>query len=124
MGWSVEDDGLGVMFSRDIPMIVANQFNDALSAFLDRHSLVIEDFDGYICHPGGAKVVSALESKFGLAEGGLERTRNCLRDYGNMSAASALFVLDDSLANAPGGRYLMTALGPGFSAAFCIVDIP
>ena len=122
MGWSVENDGLGVIFSRDIPTIVRRQMGEAADAFLAREGLGRGDLAGYICHPGGAKVITALEETFRLSPSALTDTREVLRDYGNMSAASVLFVLERALSRPLEGRYLMTALGPGFTAAFALLE--
>ncbi len=122
MGWSVENDGLGVIFSRDIPTIVRQQMGDAADSFLTREGLRREDLAGYICHPGGAKVIAALEETFGLSPSALSEAREVLRDYGNMSAASVLFVLERALKRDLDGRYLMAALGPGFTAAFALLE--
>jgi alkylresorcinol/alkylpyrone synthase len=122
MGWEVADDGLKAMFSRDIPSLVEHKLRDAAASFLARAGLGIADIDRFICHPGGAKVVSALETAFGLAAGTLDDARGVLRDYGNMSAATVWFVLDRALKAGGSGRMLMTALGPGFSAGFQLIE--
>lgn len=122
MGWNVEDDGLGVLFSRDIPSLVRTQFRPALDRFLAGHGLTLADVDAFACHPGGVKVIAALEHAFDLAPGSLAAARSVLAEYGNMSAATVLFVLERMLRasdrTVPGRRLLMTALGPGFTAAF------
>ena len=69
--------------------------------FLARHGLALDDIDRFVCHPGGTKVVTALEQAFGLRQGALAGARRVLRDYGNMSAATVLFVLEQMLAEAP-----------------------
>ena len=92
MGWGVSDDGLSVIFSRDIPTIVKDEFLDATVGFLKRQGLTLADVDSYVCHPGGAKVLDALEEVLSLERGGLRHARRILRDYGNMSAATVLFV--------------------------------
>ncbi|MGF1594574.1 MAG: type III polyketide synthase [Kiloniellaceae bacterium] len=122
MGWEVEDDGLGVLFSRDIPALVRDDLGAATDAFLARHGLCRDDIDGYVCHPGGAKVIAALEEVFGLGDGGLAEARAVLRDYGNMSAVTVLFVLERMRRAGLRGRYLMTALGPGFTAGFQVLE--
>ncbi len=122
MGWRVEDDGFGVLFSRDIPALIRERYGAALDGFLARQGLTRGDLDGTVCHPGGAKVIAALEEVFGLAPGGLAEARATLRDYGNMSAASVLFVLERVLGAEPRGRFLMTSLGPGFTAAFLLLE--
>ena len=122
MGWSVEDDGLGVIFSRDIPALVRRDLPAVVDTYLTRLGLDLGAIDGFICHPGGAKVVTALEDVFGLEPGGLKTTRDVLRDYGNMSAASVMFVLERTLANGASGAYLMSALGPGFTAGLTTIE--
>jgi alkylresorcinol/alkylpyrone synthase len=123
MGWRVEDDGFGVLFSRDIPTLVRDDFRPALDGFLARRGLKLADIDRFLCHPGGAKVIDALEDALGLQRGGLALARAVLREYGNMSAATVLFVLEKALANgALGGSSLLAAVGPGFSAGFMILE--
>lgn len=124
MGWRMEDDGFGVLFSRDIPTLIRERFAEATDRFLARHELTRADLAGYVCHPGGAKVVAALEEVLDLEPGALVRAREVLHDYGNMSAASVLFVLQKVLADQPHGRLLVSSLGPGFSAAFLVLDTP
>jgi alkylresorcinol/alkylpyrone synthase len=121
MGWHITDDGLGVLFSRDIPTLVRTQFRAAADGFLGSRGLHVHDIDAFICHPGGAKVITALEEAFALPAGALDDARAVLRQYGNMSAATVLFVLERMLAQAR-KRYLMTALGPGFTAAFLTLE--
>jgi alkylresorcinol/alkylpyrone synthase len=122
MGWHVEDDGLGVLFSRDIPTLVRTQFKPVLDRFLAGRELSLADIDGFACHPGGVKVIAALEEAFALAPGSLAIAREILAEYGNMSAVTVLFVLERLLraraARNRRGRVLMSALGPGFTAAF------
>jgi alkylresorcinol/alkylpyrone synthase len=127
MGWAVADDGFSAVFSRDIPQLVTTQLRDAAAAFLSRHGLALGDIDRFVCHPGGAKVVAALERAFDLEQGALVEARDVLRDYGNMSAATVMFVLERMLAasRVTGDRWeraLMNALGPGFTAGFLALD--
>ena len=124
MGWGVSDDGLSVIFSRDIPTIVKNEFRAATIGFLDGQGLATSDIDAYLCHPGGAKVLDALEEVLGVERGGLQHSRRVLRDYGNMSAATVLFVLDEALGCGERGRFLMSSLGPGFTCAFMTIEAP
>jgi alkylresorcinol/alkylpyrone synthase len=123
MGWEVADDGLSAIFSRDIPQLVATRFRAVAAEFLARCDLAIENIDRFVCHPGGAKVVTALESAFGLEEGALFGARGVLRDFGNMSAATVMFVLERMLNDPrPWNKALMNALGPGFTAGFVVLD--
>lgn len=122
MGWDVVDDGLKVLFSRDIPAIVRKEIGGLARGFLDRRGLCLGDIDEFVCHPGGAKVLDALEDVFEVQHGGLARSRDVLRRFGNMSAATVLFVLKESLAAGGRGRRLLTSLGPGFTAAFLLLE--
>lgn len=122
MGWNIADDGFGVRFSRDIPSLVRRELRAASEAFLSRHGLSLADIDGFVCHPGGVKVIAALEAAYGLPEGALAEARAVLADYGNMSAATVFFVLERMLAKAPPGRRLLSALGPGFTVGFALLE--
>jgi alkylresorcinol/alkylpyrone synthase len=123
MGWEVAEDGLKVMFSRDIPTLVRNDLRPVADAFLGRHGMTVADIDHFVCHPGGAKVVDALEQCFDLAPGALADARDVLRAHGNMSAATVLFVLRAALDGGVRGRCLLTTLGPGFTAAMMTMDV-
>ena len=126
MGWEVAGDGLKPVFSRDIPRLITSDLGVAARDFLSEHDLTPTDIDRFVCHPGGPKVIAACESAFGLAPGTLAEERGVLRDFGNMSAASVLFVLERVLARErlDGNgwrRALLTALGPGFGAGFVLL---
>ena len=123
MGWDVDDQGFDVIFHRDIPQIVAGAFDEAMTLFLDRVGVSRAEIDRPCCHPGGVKVLDALEDVFARERGGLDAEREVLRRYGNMSAPTVLFVLDELRRRGHGGRLLMTALGPGFTGAFQLVDL-
>jgi len=122
MGWNVEDDSLGVLFSRDIPTLVRNDMGPAAEGFLSGCGLTRRDLAGFVCHPGGVKVLDALEAVFELPPGAMRAARDVLRDYGNMSAVTVLFVLRRMMEQGLAGRHLMSALGPGFSAGFQILE--
>jgi alkylresorcinol/alkylpyrone synthase len=117
MGWNVDPEGFGVIFRRTIPNFVAANLRDAVTAILARMGLELSDIDRFVCHPGGTKVVQALENALRLNQGALDHERAVLADYGNMSAPTALFVLDRVLKAGLPSRSLLTALGPGFTAS-------
>jgi alkylresorcinol/alkylpyrone synthase len=124
MGWDVADDGLKVVFSRDIPTLVREDLRPIVDDFLAANGASLDDLAGFVCHPGGAKVLDALEACFELPRGALTHAREVLRDHGNMSAATVLFVLKAALAARAKGPQLMTTLGPGFTAGFLVVEAP
>jgi alkylresorcinol/alkylpyrone synthase len=76
----------------------------------------------FICHPGGAKVLDAVEAALELQTGTLRDEREVLRGHGNMSAPSVLFVLDRALKRGLRGSAVLTALGPGFTASFLALE--
>ncbi len=116
MGWDVEDPGLGVVFDRAIPPFVEENMASGVAQILARIGRERADIDRFTCHPGGAKVIAALEQSLALGEGALDHERAVLRDYGNMSAPTVLFVLDRVIAAGLPKRTLLLALGPGFTS--------
>ncbi|MDE2167165.1 MAG: type III polyketide synthase [Alphaproteobacteria bacterium] len=122
MGWDVMEDGLKAIFSRDIPALVRSELRAAVDAFLARHRHSLTAIDHVVCHPGGMKVLSAIEEAFALAPHALDHARAVLRECGNMSAATVLFVLDRTLKAGARGRMLLSALGPGFTAGFLVLE--
>jgi alkylresorcinol/alkylpyrone synthase len=123
MGWDVTREGFKAIFSRDIPELVTAHLHDVAVDFLAEHSLRLTDIDRFVCHPGGAKVLDALETAFELEPGALHTAREVLRDYGNMSAATVMFVLERTLRETTRwNRALVSALGPGFTAGFTLLE--
>jgi alkylresorcinol/alkylpyrone synthase len=127
MGWDVASDGLKAIFSRDIPQLIETRLRGVVEEYLSTHELTLRDIDAVLPHPGGTKVLDALETTFDLAPGSLVDSRAILRDYGNMSAATMLFVLDraireGALRNGSWHRALLTAMGPGFTSAFLTLE--
>lgn len=122
MGWEVEEDGLKARFAQSIPSLVASDFRAVANGFLKTNDIALDRIEGFACHPGGAKVLDALEDSLDLPRGSLGDSRAVLHDYGNMSAATALFVLHRMLSRGITGRTLISALGPGFSAAFLMLE--
>ncbi len=118
MGWRVDPVGFSAIFSRSIPDVVTEKLRPAAEAFLARNGLSLADIGQFVFHPGGAKVVNALESVFELPQGALNKERQVLRDFGNMSAPTVLFVLQQALESGISGRGFLSALGPGFTASF------
>ena len=117
MGWSVDPEGFGVIFQRTIPDFVRDHMGAAVSEILSRMALTPDDVGRFVCHPGGSKVISALERALSLDQGTLDHERDVIADYGNMSAPTVLFVLERARRNGLPPRALLTALGPGFTAS-------
>lgn len=117
MGWRVDPDGLGVIFAQAIPPFARKKLRPAVDQILAAQGLLISDVDRFVCHPGGAKVIEALEAALDLGQGALDVEREVLADHGNMSAPTALFVLDRLRGRGLPPRSVVAALGPGFTAS-------
>jgi alkylresorcinol/alkylpyrone synthase len=117
MGWSVDPEGLGVIFDRAIPPFAESNLRPAIEAILSKSNLNVQDVDRFACHPGGAKVINALEDALTLKRGTLDHERNVLSEFGNMSSPTALFVLDRLIASRLPPRTLLTGMGPGFTVS-------
>lgn len=117
MGWSVDRQGLGVIFDRAIPPFVEANMLPAVQGILARAGLELGDVDRFAFHPGGRKVIHALEHAFSLATGTLDHEREILAEYSNMSAPTALFVLERVIKAGLPSRTLLTAMGPGFTVS-------
>jgi alkylresorcinol/alkylpyrone synthase len=117
MGWRVEEAGLGVIFDRAIPPFTKENAASAVETMLRRADLGFGDISRFVCHPGGRKVVDALESSLSLPQGTLLEEREVLADCGNMSAPTVLFVLERLFGKGLAGRAALLAMGPGFTAS-------
>ena len=124
MGWRVEDPGLAVVFDRAIPPFVEAELADAVDAMLAGMGLDRRQVDRFCCHPGGVKVIDAIESALSLPVGSLDIERAVLDDHGNMSAPTVLFVLDRLVARGLPQRTMLTAFGPGFTCAGMMLERP
>lgn len=117
MGWRVDPAGLGVIFARSIPPFAREHLRPAMDAMLAANDLSLEDVGRFICHPGGMKVIDAMEACLSMERGRLDHERAVLMDHGNMSAPTVLHVLDRARRAGLEERSVVTALGPGFTAS-------
>jgi alkylresorcinol/alkylpyrone synthase len=120
MGWNVDPIGFGVVLSRALPRFVEEKLAGPVRCFARSEGLAPGSF---VCHPGGAKVLVAVEAALGLQIGTLADERTVLRQYGNMSAPTVMFVLKEALSKKLIGPAVLSALGPGFTASFLALEI-
>jgi alkylresorcinol/alkylpyrone synthase len=120
MGWTVDPVGFGVVLSRSLPRFVEQRLAAPVRRFIMNARLTAPQL---ICHPGGAKVLDAVETALGLQKGTLRDEREVLRGYGNMSAPSVLFVLERALKRGLRGPAALSALGPGFTASLLALEV-
>jgi alkylresorcinol/alkylpyrone synthase len=126
MGWHVVSEGLQVVFAQRIPDIVAANAKQDFSDFLQKFQLELSDIDAYLFHPGGKKVIEAYRSALGFRDSELSLSEGILRDYGNMSSVSVLFVLERFMQQhkpGKGGHGLISALGPGFCSESMLISL-
>ncbi|HUC51847.1 MAG TPA: type III polyketide synthase [Xanthobacteraceae bacterium] len=123
MGWDIKDDGFGIVLSPELPELMSAELKPALQDFLARNGFCLSDFNGFLFHPGGRRLLETAEQVLGLTPAQLEHSWEVLRAYGNMSSATVLFVLERALKAGARGRHLLAAFGPGFSAYFIVADL-
>jgi alkylresorcinol/alkylpyrone synthase len=119
MGWVIDPVGFRVMLSRSLPRFVEQRMAAPVRRFIKTARLQAPQL---ICHPGGAKVLDAIEVALDLQKGTLRDEREVLRGYGNMSAPTVLFVLERALRRGLRGPAVLSALGPGFTANFLALE--
>jgi alkylresorcinol/alkylpyrone synthase len=126
MGWNIVSRGMQVVFDKKIPGIVKEHAASELDAFLARHRITRDDIEQFLYHPGGTKVVEAYETAYGVNGNSFELSRGILRDFGNMSSVTVLFVIERYLReNGLGnpGYGVISALGPGFCSESLLVKL-
>lgn len=118
MGFRLTGTGLQMVLDIAVPETIGAHFPAVIHPFLAKNGLEIKDIDLLIFHPGGKKIVQLIEALFGELGKEIRETKAVLRDYGNMSSATVLYVLERFMDQqpAPGTRGLMLSFGPGFSA--------
>ncbi len=123
MGWNIGTDGFKIVLSAEVPDMVTRHLRGDVDRFLADQGLDYPDIATWIAHPGGPKVLEAMEAVFPLPEGALERTWRSLREVGNLSSASVLMVLREALENPPppGSYGLLIAMGPGFCSELVLL---
>ncbi len=125
MGWDVGDRGLKIVLSAEVAELAEVHLRPAVDAFLGEHGLVIGDIKHWIAHPGGPKVIQALETGLGLGEHALDLSRESLAEVGNISSTSVLLILEETLSRyqpEPGSYGLLMAMGPAFCAELVLLQ--
>jgi alkylresorcinol/alkylpyrone synthase len=125
MGWEISERGFQIVLSADVPKVVTEHLRADVDAFLADQGLTRRDIASWVCHPGGPKVLEAMEAALELPTDALELTWRSLREVGNLSSTSVLLVLADTLASrrpAAGSWGLLLALGPGFCSELVLLE--
>jgi alkylresorcinol/alkylpyrone synthase len=123
MGWDIKDQGLFVVFSRDIPKIIETWLKPNIEDFLLENGTKLDQISRFILHPGGKKVLDAYQKSLSLSSQKINLSFQVLNQFGNMSSVTIFFVLKRHLEieAAEGELGLAAALGPGFSSEFLLM---
>jgi alkylresorcinol/alkylpyrone synthase len=127
MGFDLRETGLHIVLSKDVPEMIRQKIKGLMTSFLGRHSLCREKVPAFVLHPGGQKLMMYVEEELGLKPEQTEFSWHVLREYGNLSSASVLFVLQEWMTkrNLGDGAYgVMASFGPGFSAELLLLQWP
>jgi alkylresorcinol/alkylpyrone synthase len=122
MGWDIEDSGLGVVFDRAIPPFIETEIAAAVDGMCAQIGIERREVDRFCCHPGGVKIIDAIEESLELNQGELKIEREVLREFGNMSAPTVLFILERLIERGLPERTMMLAFGPGFTGAGLLLE--
>jgi alkylresorcinol/alkylpyrone synthase len=124
LGWDIGSDGFRIVLSAEIATVVEKYMGEDVRNFLADYGLTVDDVSTWIVHAAGPKVIDAVENVLDLPPDALDRTRNSLRDHGNLSSVSVLDILHGVMADPPppGSIGLMIAMGPGFSSELVLLS--
>jgi alkylresorcinol/alkylpyrone synthase len=125
MGWDVTNSGFKVLLSADIATLAQSEVRPILDAFLSKHELTIASIDHWLVHPGGPRVIQALQAGLGLPDQALALSWETLAEAGNVSSASVLVILEKFMKRSqpkPGAWGVLMAMGPAFSAELVLLQ--
>src|SRR5271163_2846709 len=125
MGWKISEKGFQVVLSPLVPTVIKENLGRDVDGFLAEHGMTRDEVDTWIMHPGGPKVMEAVQDALGLHNGELELSWEALQKVGNLSSASVLVVLDEVMTHRrpkPGSRSILAAMGPGFCSEMLLLE--
>ncbi len=125
MGWDVTSTGLRIVLDAEVPVLVGRHLRADVDGFLGDHGLTRADIGWWVCHPGGPKVIEAMEQALEVPRHALQLTWDSLARIGNLSSASVLHIFEDTLRErppAPGSKGVLMAMGPGFCLELVLLE--
>jgi alkylresorcinol/alkylpyrone synthase len=124
LGWRLSDDCFRIVLTTDLPVVIEREVADSVTGFLTEHGLTVDDVASWICHPGGPRVIDAVQRALKLPDSAVAASRRSLAEVGNLSSASVLHILE-MISGAerppPGSFGVMIGLGPGVSAELVLL---
>jgi len=124
MGWDISESGFKIVLSPRLPDLIRKHLAGDVDTFLGKYQLRRADIGSWVIHTGGPKVLNTIQDTLGLRDGDLDQSWNCLKEFGNLSSASVLLVLEDVVMNhapAPGTHGVLLAMGPVFCTEIILV---
>jgi alkylresorcinol/alkylpyrone synthase len=125
LGWRLDSGGFRIVLTADLADVVERRLSGSVGPFLTEHGLTVDDIASWICHPGGPRVIDAIQKSLQLPDSAVEMSRRSLAEAGNMSSVSVLHILEktiDTCPPPPGSAGLMIGLGPGVSAELVLLQ--
>jgi predicted naringenin-chalcone synthase len=125
MGFELKDSGFDIVLSKEVPQIIREKIRVLVDCLLSRNSLTRKEIKAFVLHPGGQKLLSYVQQELELCSCQVQPSWDVLRDYGNLSSASVLFVLHEWMTRSEVkacDRGLLAAFGPGFSAEMLLLQ--
>jgi alkylresorcinol/alkylpyrone synthase len=125
MGWDISESGFKIVLSARVPEVARERLPGDVDGFLKDHGLSRSDIQSWVCHPGGPKVLEAIQEGLDLPDSALALSWRSLREVGNLSSTSVLMVLGDTMGEArpePGALGLLLAMGPGFCSELVLLE--
>ena len=125
LGWRLGADGFRIVLTAELADVVEQRLNESVTSFLAGHGLTVDDISTWMCHPGGPRVIDAVQKSLKLPDSAVEVSRRSLAEVGNMSSVSVLHILDKVISTCPppaGSAGLMIGLGPGVSAELILMQ--
>jgi alkylresorcinol/alkylpyrone synthase len=124
MGWDIGTKGFTIVLTSEVPGLVHRYLGQDIRDLLEEHDLTVHDVGAWVSHPGGPKIIEAIEAELGVGPQALEMTWRSLAEIGNLSSASVLHVLRDTLRDRPppaGSPGMLMAMGPGFASELVLL---
>lgn len=124
MGWDISEEGFKIVLSSEVPVVIHKFLPSGVDTFLAKHELKRDDIESWVMHTGGPKVLEATQTALGLPASAFAASWESLRRVGNLSSASVLFVLEETMKNRrpPSGTWgVLAAMGPGFCAELVLL---
>ena len=124
MGWDISENGFRIVLSAEVPDVVRQFLRHDVDTFLAEHAMTRADISSWVCHPGGPKVLEAMQEALEIPEQALAVTWDSLRRVGNLSSTSVLLVLAETMEKhrpESGSWGMLLAMGPGFCSELVLL---